>query len=182
MTDPTATAMPTRGHAAGPGVGDQPASPPPSPGEQPTREQVLGLSETLLAAFRMLKGDEALRGASAAAVDPSLLPVLGSLDAGALRVGELAERLHGDMSTISRQVSHLVESGHAIKQPNPGDRRVMEVSLTDRGRRALARARASRTERLHQLVGDWSSGDIADFQQHLERLAHASAPAGRLAG
>lgn len=137
-------------------------------------EAAMSLAETIMVLFRLLRQDRGLRGTAASDLDPSLLPVLGALSHGPARVGELADLLHGDMSTVSRQVSHLVDEGHASKVADPADRRVMQVSLTDHGRRTLDRVCAARAARLRDLLHDWTPEEIDILQRQLDRLARAA--------
>lgn len=56
---------------------------------------------------------------------------------------ELADRFHADASYCTTLVDSLEEHGVARRQAHPSDRRIRTVVLTDRGRRVLARARAT---------------------------------------
>ena len=59
------------------------------------------------------------------------------------RMGELAERLLCDDSTLTRAVSSLVERGWAHRTPDPADRRAALVVLTAPGEARLAAASAA---------------------------------------
>src|SRR5512144_700406 len=64
-------------------------------------------------------------------VDHTHFPVLFNLAAEPRRVSDLAWCVHADVSTVSRQVSHLVDHGLVAKSPDPHDGRVQILSLTD---------------------------------------------------
>ena len=55
-----------------------------------------------------------------------------------MRVSARAGCAHSDVSTVSRQVSHLVTHGLLAKLPDPDDRRAHRVTLTDEGRAYVA--------------------------------------------
>ena len=55
-----------------------------------------------------------------------------------LSVGEIAERVDMDKSKVSRATSRLESAGHVAKSVNPGDRRLIEVRLTEQGRNMIA--------------------------------------------
>lgn len=54
----------------------------------------------------------------------------------------LAERRHCDPSNITRVVDRLESRGLVARSPDPADRRIRRVALTDAGRSALTRFQA----------------------------------------
>ncbi|HKJ94904.1 MAG TPA: MarR family transcriptional regulator [Gammaproteobacteria bacterium] len=70
-------------------------------------------------------------------------------------VGRLAERLRLDASTVTRQVTVMLERGLVEKQPNPEDRRGGVVCATARGRQEALEMRRQRGQRLATLFSDW---------------------------
>jgi DNA-binding MarR family transcriptional regulator len=56
------------------------------------------------------------------------------------RVNDIVSRLLITGSAVSKLVDRLEASGHCTRQPNPDDRRSSVISVTDRGKRALAEA------------------------------------------
>ena len=53
----------------------------------------------------------------------------------ALSLREVSRLTHLDKATASRAVARLEEVGHLAKRTNPADRRLVELSLTRKGRR-----------------------------------------------
>lgn len=106
------------------------------------------------------------------AVDASAYPMLFILDEGPRRVSELAECIHSDVSTVSRQVSALAAGGLLEKLTDPLDGRVQLVSLTEPGRDLLTRIRAERAEFFRGVLADWRADDVARFTAYLRRLTH----------
>ena len=53
---------------------------------------------------------------------------------GSISVNNLAGVLGLDKSTISRTINNLVEQGLVTREPDPGDRRYLNIGLTDQGR------------------------------------------------
>jgi DNA-binding MarR family transcriptional regulator len=116
-------------------------------------------------------------------VDPAAYPLLFALLATPRRVSELAEVMYVDVSTVSRQVSSLVELGLVERLADPDDRRASLLSITAAGRAVIARLREHRDAWLTGVLRDWSEDDIADFTAHLARFAddverHRTAAAG----
>ncbi|MGV1007910.1 MAG: MarR family winged helix-turn-helix transcriptional regulator [Dermatophilaceae bacterium] len=104
-------------------------------------------------------------------VDHSHFPVLFNLAAEPRRVSDLAGCVHADVSTVSRQVSHLVDHGLVAKAPDPRDGRVQILSLTDEGRQAIAEITAARGRWLRAVLADWSQPDAQQLLVHITHFA-----------
>lgn len=104
-------------------------------------------------------------------VDPIGYPLLFNLRDEPRRVSEIAERVHLDISTVSRQVSTLVSLGLVAKVADPSDGRAQMLTLTDEGMQMLADLRARRNGWLGEVVADWSDEDLATFDALLTRFA-----------
>ena len=104
-------------------------------------------------------------------VDPMAYPLLFNLRGRPMRVSALAEAVHSDVSTVSRQVSTLVDLGFVRRGPDPDDRRAQALALTDAGSELLGAIRQDRDRWLRGLLADWSSEDVASFSAHLQHFA-----------
>jgi DNA-binding MarR family transcriptional regulator len=104
-------------------------------------------------------------------VDPMAYPLLFHLKRRPMRVSALAEAVHVDVSTVSRQVSTLVELGLIERGPDPDDRRAQALSVTADGEALLLAIRDGRDRWLQALLADWSDDDVRDFTAHLARFA-----------
>ena len=107
------------------------------------------------------------------AVDQSHFPVLFALATGPQRISDLAGCAHADVSTVSRQVTHLVQHGLLTKLADPDDRRAHLVSLTDVGQAAIERIVAARGQWLAAIMSDWTDSQAQDFLQHLRRFTES---------
>jgi len=97
--------------------------------------------------------------------------VLSTLaDAGQLRPSALAERLHLDLSSISRQAAALEREGWVSRERDPDDSRATLLELTPTGHDVLARVRAGRVAQLCRLLPEWSDAELADFAGQLHRF------------
>jgi len=106
-------------------------------------------------------------------VDPMSFPLLFRLSCQPHRVSDLADRLYADVSTVSRQVTHLAGLGLIERVPDPEDGRAHLLSLTDAGATLLVDLRRSRDAWLASLLEGWSDTDVADFAAYLQRFADA---------
>ncbi len=106
-------------------------------------------------------------------IDPMAFPVLFTLSCQPLRLSELADKVYADVSTMSRQVAHLVGLGLVERLPDPEDGRAHTLSVTPAGAELLTSLRASRETWLRSLLDDWSESDLAAFTAYLERFADA---------
>jgi DNA-binding MarR family transcriptional regulator len=89
---------------------------------------------------------------------------------GARRAGALAEAVHSDPSTVSRQVAHLVRLGLVERVADPADGRATLLVATDEGRRVFAENRRLRNRRIAGLMASWPDDDRRTFAQLLTRF------------
>ena len=104
-------------------------------------------------------------------VDPIGYPLMFNLTGEPRRVSEIAERVHLDVSTVSRQVSALVGQGYVSRVADPSDGRAHMLALTDEGRQLLTEIRDRRNDWLGEVTADWTDDDIATFASLLRRFA-----------
>ena len=137
---------------------------------EPARRIGLALSTLMRAASRAKAQDAATGGVFHS------MGVLYVLDeAGPLRANLLAEAVHADPSTLSRQVSALAEQGLISREPDPADGRATLLAITAAGRTVLAERMALRNRHLSSLTADWSDAEREQFAALFERFATAFA-------
>lgn len=106
---------------------------------------------------------------------------------GPQRSKSLAERIHSDPSTVSRQAASLIELGLVDRQPDPVDGRAALLVATDRGHESFATMRAHRDQMFRAVLADWSEDDAArftellgrfntDFEKHMVEVLHMVQP------
>lgn len=92
--------------------------------------------------------------------------------AGAVSVREIHERLDMDKSKVSRAAARLEATGYVAKRVNAADRRLIELTLTAKGRAMMAElagvAEAYQAELVRRL------GDTSAFLDGLDRLWEAT--------
>ncbi len=87
---------------------------------------------------------------------------------GAMRASTLAEAVHSDPSTISRQVAALVRHGLVERRPDPEDGRACLVAATEEGTRVFECHRRIRSRHTAAMLKGWSP---EERQQLLTLLA-----------
>jgi DNA-binding MarR family transcriptional regulator len=92
---------------------------------------------------------------------------------GPRRPSALAEAVHSDPSTVSRQVAPLVRLGYVARRPDPEDGRASILAATDLGRRVFAENREARNARLAELLASWEPAERAELTRLLGRLTGA---------
>jgi DNA-binding MarR family transcriptional regulator len=93
------------------------------------------------------------------------------VEGGPARAGSLAEAVHSDPSTVSRQVADLVEHGLVERRIDPVDRRACLLVATAAGLDLFAEARRRKTEHLARLLAGWSVPDRRRLVDLLERFS-----------
>lgn len=137
-----------------------------------TRESFVRLEREL---GLLLRRARALSAKNAAQLHPDLDPAaLGLLallqDAGPLRASDLVARLGLDKSTVSRQITGLVDLGLVDRTPDPADGRAQVLRPSAEGATRLERIRAARRARLEEDFASWPAEDVAKLGELLGRL------------
>jgi DNA-binding MarR family transcriptional regulator len=94
--------------------------------------------------LRSLRSEDEASGLSA----PRLSALSVLVFAGPQAMGELADAEQVKPPTMTRLVEGLVADGLAMRAPDAGDRRVVRIATTAKGRRLLEAARARRVKAL----------------------------------
>lgn len=90
---------------------------------------------------------------------------------GPRRAGSLAEAVHSDPSTISRQIGHLVRLGYVERTADPEDGRATLLAATGEGQRVFEENRRARNEKIAEMLADWSESDQHTLCALLGRFA-----------
>jgi DNA-binding MarR family transcriptional regulator len=91
-------------------------------------------------------------------------------DAGPSCINGLAQSLHLDSSTVTRQVSALESGGFVTRQVDPDDGRSWLIDLTARGRKAMRTVERGRREAIDSMLGGWPPGEVHDLARMMSKL------------
>jgi DNA-binding MarR family transcriptional regulator len=91
-------------------------------------------------------------------------------DTGPLRASDLVTRLGLDKSTVSRQVSTLVDLGLVERAADPVDGRAQVLTPSAEGSARLAAIREVRRARWEADLASWPAEDVATLAELLGRL------------
>ncbi|MHA6796918.1 MarR family winged helix-turn-helix transcriptional regulator [Pseudonocardia bannensis] len=104
---------------------------------------------------------------------------------GPRRSSALAEAVHSDPSTVSRQIGHLVRLGLVERRADPDDGRATLLAATDEGRRVFEENRRLRNQTIAAMIAHWSPSDrqqlgtlLARFTTDFENYRSRSTEAG----
>jgi DNA-binding MarR family transcriptional regulator len=89
---------------------------------------------------------------------------------GPRRTTALAEAVHSDTSTVSRQVGALVRHGLVERQADPADGRACLLAATPLGVECFEAHRRARTAEMIQVLANWSNEDLRSGAELLDRL------------
>lgn len=107
-------------------------------------------------------------------VDPSQAALLYTLKTrGSLRLGDIADAMKLDASTVSRHVQQLADRGFVERGPDPEDGRASIITLTDDGRAGLKSSFEQRRAILAEAIADWDDDEREQLRIQLSRLATA---------
>ena len=79
---------------------------------------------------------------------------------GPIGVGDLADRVGRDHTTVSRQVARLEQLGLVLRAANEHDRRVNEASLTTTGRAVSEALDQARVSMARSILEQWTESDF----------------------
>jgi DNA-binding MarR family transcriptional regulator len=106
-------------------------------------------------------------------LEPSAHPLLFAVHDEPARVTDLADRVHTDVSVVSRQVRHLVSLGLVTKVPDPDDGRASLVTLTTEGTDLVSRVFDGRGRWMAEVLADWTPEQAASLHDNLNRLTQS---------
>ena len=89
----------------------------------------------------------------------------------AVRLSDLAVALELDLSTVSRQVRQLIDTGLVVCVTDPVDGRARLVSLSTKGRAVLEAVRRARIDALQLTIAGWDETERLALADGLQRLA-----------
>jgi DNA-binding MarR family transcriptional regulator len=101
---------------------------------------------------------------------PTYLLLVHLVKDGPQRASALAESVHSDPSTVSRQVAQLVRLGLVERTADPEDGRATLLAATAEGHRVFEENRRTRTERIAALLSGWDPDDRLRFAELLARF------------
>lgn len=90
---------------------------------------------------------------------------------GPRRSNALAESVHSDPSTVSRQVAGLVRAGLVERRPDPEDGRATLLAPTAEGLRVFQANRDRRNREIGAITAHWDEADRVHLVELLARLA-----------
>jgi DNA-binding MarR family transcriptional regulator len=116
-------------------------------------------------------------------LSPARLSLLSVLVFGGERTpSELAAAEHVRLPTISALLRGLEKEGLVRREPHKGDRRVVRISATAKGRRILHRGRERRLDGLEELLRPLTRDELRTLARAAEILDRTLSGKGRAQG
>lgn len=101
--------------------------------------------------------------------------VLRELGKAPLRPSDLAARLGVTPATVTTLVDRMIEAGLLVRGRDAGDRRIVRLSLTERGRRRLAEIEALHARVWERLFSDLDEPELERLQELLDKVTRTAA-------
>ena len=134
----------------------------------PADERLLALFSRLL---KLILGQNPLHDSN---ITPPQLTLLDWIAASPnCRVQEIADGLELSAPTVSVGIRRLEKAGLLERQPDPQDKRAVQISLTGQGQTLHARAWAFRREKMQQLLSGLTMEETATLLALLEKAVDA---------
>jgi DNA-binding MarR family transcriptional regulator len=125
----------------------------------------------LIAMMNRPQRDTALIREAGISLDRALFPLLVGIERkGPIGVGELADGVGRDYTTVSRQVAKLESLRLVARRPSKGDKRVHEATIMAKGRAMTDAVDAARERIATTVLADWSKQDLRQLARLLRRF------------
>ncbi|MDO8472704.1 MAG: MarR family winged helix-turn-helix transcriptional regulator [Dehalococcoidia bacterium] len=99
------------------------------------------------------------------------LPILGILwESGALPVSEVGRRLFISKPQMTSLVDRLTKLGFVVRQPDGNDRRVINIAITDQGRKSLTNLKTAIRDSLGKRLSVLGKEELKELGASLDRL------------
>jgi DNA-binding MarR family transcriptional regulator len=85
-------------------------------------------------------------------------------------INGLAQELHLDSSTVTRQVSVLESGGFVTREVDPNDGRSWLIDLTSQGRKAMRAVERGRREAIDSMLDGWKSEEVHELARTIAKL------------
>src|SRR3984957_18713859 len=85
-------------------------------------------------------------------------------------INNLAQELHLDSSTVTRQIGVLESGGLVTRHVDPNDGRSWLIGLTSRGRRAMRTVERGRQHAIDSMLRGWPTGEVRDLARMITKL------------
>jgi DNA-binding MarR family transcriptional regulator len=132
-------------------------------------------TEMLIAVDRELAADEQL---AAMEVTSAQFIILVTLSVGlAKSASDLCKGISYDAGAMTRMIDRLEEKGLLRRSRDPGDRRLVNLELTEKGNAALPRMRDSSMRVLNRFLQGFTKAEARQLESFLTRMLE-NAPRG----
>jgi DNA-binding MarR family transcriptional regulator len=92
---------------------------------------------------------------------------------GPITMGELSHDLEVPLSTATRTMDWLVKNGYAQRLPDPNDRRVVRVELTETGNKTYQAISTFMLEKVEQALSQLTPAERDQFLSLLDKVLNA---------
>lgn len=89
---------------------------------------------------------------------------------GPMGVKSISEKLHLDISTVSRQAADLMNDEMLEKKQSETDRRSYLYDINNKGWNMIAHIRRGRKQRFSKMINEWEDTEIEEFAHLLQKF------------
>jgi DNA-binding MarR family transcriptional regulator len=133
-------------------------------------EEVGQMVQKLVRVFQLFERDQIK---SKGFTSSQCYAMLEILKVGNLTMNELSEKMNLDSSTMTRVIDKLVRDELINRDRDNSDRRVVVVSLTEKGNKAATELSSSVNEYYRKIVQGIPEGEVLDILQSVSKLLKA---------
>ncbi|WP_203640432.1 MarR family winged helix-turn-helix transcriptional regulator [Levilactobacillus andaensis] len=121
--------------------------------------------------FSQTEEDRKLLAEAHVKLDAPTLPIIMRVDhTPGISIGELADQIGRNHSSISRQVDKLIETGW-LEETERRDKRVRQVILSPSGQQTVQQIKLAREASIRRRLAKYSDADRGELLRVLQRLS-----------
>lgn len=87
-----------------------------------------------------------------------------------LSIKDIAERMDISGSAATQLIDSLVKEGLLTREGDPNDRRIVRISLTDKGKGRLEKFRKARVKAMRKILSPLDNQELEMFRNLLEKI------------
>jgi len=137
--------------------------------KQDKKDKIADSMLSLIRIFRIMSHEKGKGGVKLPPLDPQYW-ILGFLKKGDLTMTELGTMLHRSKPNMTAIINDLTDKGMVMRNSDKDDRRIVKISITEKGRKFLARKKQDVKTSIQKNIAQLGREDIKRLESALDEV------------